>query len=323
MSRAEYPDRVQRRTLDRRYYLGALRAGARWLVNPVSEGGAKQVPRMALLATGPDILVKLERMREHPDGRRVLGDRPDLGAALTDMDALGRLPEGSFGRAFRDYMDHPDGIPGYLLAGLIYKDGFLDSFELTDEQRYVLDRNMWLHDMLHVLTGYGADLTGEALLSFFDLGYEVGLSHRTALLTPFGLGPRFLLRPSCGAARWRELMRDASERGLRARRTLPPEHVYWEELLPQPLADVRQRLGIEAFEIDTSRWLDRSALGRLAATGFGAYPRMVKQSQLARRVVESGVPYRDYLRASSGVARELRALAAEGADGATLLAALR
>jgi ubiquinone biosynthesis protein Coq4 len=314
---------VRRRTLERRDILGALRAGARWLVNPVSEGGAKQVPRMALLATGPDILVKLERMREHPDGRRVLADRPHLGAALTDMEALARLPVGSFGRAFRDYMDHPEGIPGYLLAGLIYADGFLDSFDLTDEQRYVLDRNMWLHDMLHVLTGYGADLTGEALLSFFDLGYEVGLSHRRALATPFGLGPRLLLRPSCGAKRWCELMRDASERGLGARRACPPEQVYWEELLPQPLTDVRRRLGIDAFEIDTSAWLDHDTLGRLAATGFGAYPRMVRRAQLARRVVESGIPYRDYLRAPPRVARRLRALAAEGADGATLRAALR
>ena len=314
---------MRKRTLERRDILGALRAGARWLVNPVSEGGAKQVPRMALLATGPDILEKLERMRGHPDGQRVLADRPDLGAALIDMDALGRLPVGSFGRAFRDYMDHPDGIPGYLLAGLIYTDGFLDSFDLTDEQRYVLDRNMWLHDMLHVLTGYGADLTGEALLSFFDLGYEVGLSYRMALATPFGLGPRLLLRPSCGANRWRELMHEASERGLRARRTCAPEHVYWEELLPRPLSEVRRRLGIDAFETDTSTWLERDTLGRLAATGFGAYPRMIQRAQLARRVVQSGVPYRDYLRASPRVARRLRALAAEGADGATLLAALR
>jgi len=34
-------------TLARRYPLRSLSAGARWLLNPVSEGGTKQVPREA------------------------------------------------------------------------------------------------------------------------------------------------------------------------------------------------------------------------------------------------------------------------------------
>lgn len=40
-------------TLERRNVPAALVAGARWLLNPVSVGGAKQVPRMKLFAGGP------------------------------------------------------------------------------------------------------------------------------------------------------------------------------------------------------------------------------------------------------------------------------
>jgi hypothetical protein len=67
-------------TITRRYPLRAFAAGARWLANPVSEAGAKQVPRIHLYANGPEMLAEVERMRTHPTGNRILEDRPDLAA---------------------------------------------------------------------------------------------------------------------------------------------------------------------------------------------------------------------------------------------------
>jgi ubiquinone biosynthesis protein COQ4 len=312
---------MTKRTLAKRDIPGALLAGARWLVNPVSEGGAKQVPRIKLLAGGPDILGDIERMRAHPSGKRVLDERPDLAAALSDSATLQGMPAGSLGRTFYEAMEIPGGVPGYLLAALIYKDGFFDSFEMSDDARFYIERSRWLHDLFHVVTGYGTDLPGEGLLIYFALGYEHRLSYRAASLAPLGIGPRFFIRPSCGQRQWRKLLRDAHARGLAANRVCPPVCVPWEELLPRPLDEVREELGIVPFLEDTSRWLDHSWFGRQAASGFGTYPKSAQRAQLARIVVAAGVDYRDLYRASDEKARELLRLAADGASPQAIRAA--
>jgi len=305
-------------TITRRYRLRALAAGARWLANPVSEGGAKQVPRMLLYATGPEMLAEVEQMRTHPTGKRILADRPDLAATLTNPSALATMPPGSLGRAFHDSMNVPGGIPGYMLAGLIYRDGFFDRYEMPDAARYAIERTRWLHDLFHVLTGYGTDLAGEGLLIFFQIAYREKTRFSRAALSPQGLGPLLFLRPHVGQRRWRELLRGAHSRGAAAREQQPPMYVYWEELLPRPLAEVRKELAIIPFEEDTSDWLSQSRLGQSAAKGFGAYTREAEQAQLARRIVEAGVDFRDLMRATPEHAGSLRRLVAAGADDAAI-----
>jgi ubiquinone biosynthesis protein Coq4 len=307
-----------RPSLAKRYPLRALAAGARWLMNPVSEGGAKQVPRMLLYATGVETFAAVQQMRTHPTGRRVLADRPDLSAVLSSPSVLAAMPAGSLGRAFHESVNIPGGVPGYLLAGLIYRDGFFDRYEMPDDARYVIERSRWLHDLFHVLTGYGTDLAGEGLLIYFDLGYRQSVSYSVAAMTPMGLGPGIFLRPHVGRRRWRDLLREAHARGRAAQETMPATYVYWEELLPRPLDEVRAELGIVPFAEDTRDWLSKSPLGRRAASGFGAYARQAEQAQLARRIVESGVDVRDLMRLPPARAAELRRLVAEGADQATV-----
>lgn len=312
---------MTQRRLEERDIPGALRAGARWLVNPVSEGGAKQVPRIKLLAGGPELLREVERMRAHPTGKRLLAERSDLGAALSSSVTLKAMPAGSLGRTFYEAMEIPGGVPGYLLAALIYKDGFFDSFDMSEDARYFIERTRWLHDLFHIVSGYGTDLPGEGLLIYFSLGYEHRLPYWAAALAPLGIGPRVFIRPSCGQRRWRALLREAHARGLAASRVCPPAFVPWEELLPRPLGEVREALGIVPFLEDTSRWLDHSWFGRQAAVGFGAYPKEAKRAQLARRVVEAGVDYRDLYRASDDKARVLFDLAAASATDEEIRAA--
>lgn len=310
-----------KRTLEKRDIPGALLAGARWLANPVSEDGAKQVPRIKLLAAGPEILGDIERMRTHPTGKRILDERPDLGAALSDAATLKAMPAGSLGRRFYQAMETPGGVPGFLLAALIYKDGFFDSFEIGDEAQYYIERSRWLHDLFHLVTGYGTDLPGEGLLIYFALGYEHRLPYWAASLAPLGIGPRFFIRPSGGQRHWRALLREAHARGLAANRVCPPQCVPWEEMLPRPLDEVRAKLGVVPFLEDTSRWLDHSWFGRQAATGFGAYPKSAKRAQLALAIVKAGVDYRDLYRASDEKARALFRLAAENAPAQEIRAA--
>jgi ubiquinone biosynthesis protein Coq4 len=309
---------MTRRTLEQRDYLGALVAGARWLINPVSEGGAKQVPRIKMLAGGPEILADVERMRAHPSGQRLLAERPDLGAALSDAAALKAMPARSLGRAFFEAMDNPYGVPGYLLAGLIYRDGFFDSFEMSADAHYYLERARWLHDLFHIVSGYAPNLAGEGLLIYFQHAYLYGIAFDKLARSPFGLGPRFFIRANCGTKRWRELLRKAHADGLAAHAVCPAIFVPWEELLPQPLEAVRAQLGITPFLEDTSRWLDHSWLGKQAADGFGAQSRGVSKTQLAVRVIEAGVDYRDFNRMSRKSAQFLMDLAAGGAADADI-----
>lgn len=301
-------------TITRRYPLRALAASARWLANPVSEGGAKQVPRVILYSSGPQLLAAVERMRTHPTGKRVLADRPDLAATLSNPSALATMPHGSLGHAFYDCVNVPGGIPGYMLAGLIYRDGFFDSYVMPEEVRYAIERTRWLHDLYHVLTGYGTDLAGEGLLIYFQIAYNQAKPFSHTALSLQGFGPLLFLRPHVGQRRWRALLREAHARGMAAQQQLPPMYAYWEELLPRPLAEVREELGIVPFEEDTSDWLSKSWLGRSAATGFGAYTREAEQAQLARRVVEAGVDFRSLMRAAPEHAAALRRLVADGAD---------
>ena len=309
---------MTRRTLEKRDIPAALLAGFRWLRNPVSQGGAKQVPRIQMLARGPEILADVERMRAHPTGKRLLVERPDLGVFLSNSAALKAMPEASLGRTFYDAMDNPVGVPGYLLAGLIYKDGFFDSFDMSDDAKFYLERIRWLHDLFHVVSGYATDLAGEGMLIYFQQAYLYGLNFNALARSPFGIGPRYFLRPDCGKVRWQEYLRDANSRGLNAYNVCPAVFAPWEELLPQPLSDVRHQLGIVPFVEDSSRWLDKSELGKRASTGFGAQSVEAKQAQLARKVVEAGVDYRDLYRFSDEKARSLHLLAANGATDAQI-----
>ncbi len=312
---------MQRRTLEKRYIPAALLAGYRWLRNPVSQGGAKQVPRIQMLAKGPEILAAVEHMRVHPTGRILLAERPDLGGVLSNTAALKAMPAGSLGRLFFEGMDNPTGVPGYLLAGLIYKDGFFDSFDMSDDARFYLERIRWLHDLFHVISGHGTDLSGEGLLIYFQHAYLYGLSFNSLARSPFGIGPSYFIRPACGQKRWRELLQEAHARGLAAYHMCPAVFAPWEEMLPKPIDEVRAQLGIVPFREDTSRWLDKSEFGQKAAGGFGAQSRQAKNAQLARKVVEAGVDYRDLYRLNDDKAQSLFALAEGGASDEQIRAA--
>ena len=197
----------------------AARDGVIWLSGPVSERGASRAFRLSLNMGGRRVHERRLAMREHPIGRRLLDERPDLCAALNDMRALAAMPEDSLGRAFHTFMDHPETIPGYMLSGLIYKDDWFDSVPMDEELRWAFERWIQTHDLMHVVSGYGADLAGEGLNIYFSGGYNLAISWRATFWSPFGLAPR-LMRPSIGRPRWLGYLREAWERGNAARRRI-------------------------------------------------------------------------------------------------------
>jgi len=179
-----------------------------------------------------------QRLLSHPDGRRLLASRPRLLEALADRSALARMPEGSFGRAYLDFAR----ARGFEPAGLLEARANAEAqkSELDPIREWFFDRTNLMHDLWHVITGYGTDEAGESALLAFTLA-QIPTRGMAVLVVAAGVVGRKDLRLS-----WPRYLHRAWVRGRRAEllTTVP-----WEDLLPRPLEEVRLRLRIEPARV--------------------------------------------------------------------------
>lgn len=188
-------------------------------------------------ALDPDLMQRgLQQMLSHPEGRRIFRERPCLLDRLADREALERLPARSFGRAYLAHVERW-GLEPAKLVGLGRR--YAAEIHGGDDVRWYGDRSELTHDLLHVLTGYGADSLGETALLWFSHGLVGGRAN--ALLM---VGAALRMRSEAGRG-WARYLWRARRRGRRAGcvAALP-----WEDLLAQPLADVRRAAGVEPPE---------------------------------------------------------------------------
>ena len=180
-----------------------------------------------------------QRFVASPGGRALLASRPSLVAALSDCDALARLPAGSFGRAYLAYLEGNGFAPDGLLVVQSRVQAHWERAEgippLDPLRAWFRDRTLVAHDLFHVLTDYGTDELGEATLLAFSLAQLGGRGQ--ALLT---LGAALEVWRTLG---WRWLAYDyrAWRRGRCARWLV---ELPFEELLPLPLDTVRRLAGV-------------------------------------------------------------------------------
>ena len=175
-----------------------------------------------------------DRFESTPEGRALLAERPDIVSRLADRDALARLPEGTVGRAYLDFVTRENisaqGIRDAALAGHEVSGAPL----LPPPLDWISDRMRDTHDLWHVVTGFSGDVLGEvALLSFT---FAQVMNPAVAVILGVAM---WKLREVPGT---RGLMRTWYERGKHAA-WLPA--VAWEALLDRPLDEVRRELGIE------------------------------------------------------------------------------
>jgi ubiquinone biosynthesis protein COQ4 len=185
-----------------------------------------------------------QRLTRDPRGRALLVERPDLLAKLSDRESLAALPEGSLGRACLEYLERYGFDPTHLIE---LQHRVADRWEaeegappLDDMRSWYRDRALLLHDVFHVLTGYGADQLGEATLLGFTQGQLGGRVNR--LLT---IGASFEVMQAMGT-RWLPYVFCAWRRG---RRAVALHALRFEELMPRPLDEVRRLARIEAPEL--------------------------------------------------------------------------
>jgi ubiquinone biosynthesis protein COQ4 len=178
-----------------------------------------------------------ETFRGDPEGRRLLAERPSLLATLMNRDALRALPVGSFGRAYVEFMHaanlRADGL-AEAEAIVVERNGLRPTLDADHD--FFANRSRDMHDLWHVLTGYGMDEAGEAALLAFNLGQVPSLG--IALI----VGASTVVGPNDLRGSWPRYLFRAGRRG---RRAVPLMLVPYERLLPQPLEAVRRLLRIQ------------------------------------------------------------------------------
>jgi ubiquinone biosynthesis protein COQ4 len=161
-------------------------------------------------------------------GRALLGRKPDIVPLLTDRAALRAMPEGSLAHAYLAFVESE----GISAEGI--KEAFTVGVQDEPKDGYEWQRARLrdTHDLWHALTGYRGDVLGELALLAFMLAQHWHPGIALVIAAAFGKG-------LTGESGW--LIAEGYVRGKRAA-WLPSQP--WEELLPLPVAELRERLHV-------------------------------------------------------------------------------
>lgn len=108
-----------------------------------------------------------------PTGQRLMAEEPYLPDLLDDHRTLEKLPAGSVGRAYVDFMKSE----GLSAAGLVAEEEKMGRRKFDDQLQWYGNRLRDTHDLLHVLTGYGRDALGEQCVLGFTYGQNRNLGN--------------------------------------------------------------------------------------------------------------------------------------------------
>lgn len=107
---------------------------------------------------------QLARFRKTEIGRQILAERRSLLACLTDRERLKALPNGTLGRTYYEFMAQEN----LSAEGLVEASKIRDTQAPADEVTLFRERGREMHDLLHLVTGYGRDPVGEACVVAFS-----------------------------------------------------------------------------------------------------------------------------------------------------------
>jgi ubiquinone biosynthesis protein COQ4 len=201
----------------------ALGALAKVMANP---DRTDQVLEFGMYANAGTMKSRVHRFYDDPRGRLLYEQRRTLDSTTVDLDALGRLPEGTLGRAYADFM-RSRGITPEIFDGT--------PAEVADPRiAYAIQRIRQTHDLWHVVTGYETDPLGEIVLQAFMFAQVRAPS--SGLLAVAGTLRGLRARPG--------LPREVIAGYRRGRRAEPMPMFLWEDHWETPLATVRELLGI-------------------------------------------------------------------------------
>jgi len=170
------------------------------------------------------------RLLETPYGGRLAYERKEFAERLMDDAWLDSLPAGSVGAAYREFV-RAENLSAEGLA-MVSRQG-LAEIEERHPYAWMGRRTRDVHDIWHILSGYGRDALGEACLVAFSYAQTKGLGWA---LIAFGAISR-----SPGTYPYRKAIWQGYLRGRRAKWLLGEDY---ESLMAEPLDAARRRLGI-------------------------------------------------------------------------------
>ena len=170
------------------------------------------------------------RFQASASGAALLHARPSLRAAVGE--GLAALPAGTLGRAYHDFMAaHGFSVEGMAELGLAG-----GTRPMSRDERWFTERMNTLHDVRHVVAGYGQEPLGELCLLAFRYA-QTGHPGMAFFAVVWGL-------KIARAQRGQPVVAAVLEGYRRGRRAVWMDDLDWEEMLHQPLAEIRARLGL-------------------------------------------------------------------------------
>src|SRR5665213_695367 len=209
----------------------AFRAFQRLMAN---KEDTSQVFAIMHALNGEATKVDYIRLLATPDGGKIAYQRMELSERLMDDAWRSSFPPGSVGEAYHNYLETEHLSPGGLIDES-HKGVPPEELDQSHPYAWYFRRVRDVHDIWHVLTGYGRDALGEMCLVAFSFQETHGLGW--ALIA----GGGFLRAHGPAAGKARRAILEARRRGKRAA-WLPGED--YEKMLFEPLEDARHRLGI-------------------------------------------------------------------------------
>jgi ubiquinone biosynthesis protein COQ4 len=181
---------------------------------------------------GKTTLRLLARFRRTETGRAVLAEQRRLLDRLVDRRALAALPAGTLGRAYYDFMAEE-----HLSAEGLVEASRVTPLPAATDMALFRERTREMHDLLHVITGYGREPLGESCV----IAFSFAQTGQKGFAVIAAVSAHRIARARPGFAVRRAVF-EAYRRGRRAGWLIGAD---WENLLAQPLMQVRAQFGVE------------------------------------------------------------------------------
>lgn len=192
-----------------------------------------QVFEIMRALTGGSTWKGYERLIHEPLGGEIAYARPELARVFSDKAWLAQFGPGTVGAAYRAFMEDEDlSAEGLAMQSRVSEPHIDDAHVITWYARRLRD----IHDVWHVLTGYGRDALGEACVVAFSYSQTGNLGFGFIALG----AAREVRREAPGLGAWPAVM-EAFRNGKTAS-WLPAQN--YEALFGEQLEDVRTRLNI-------------------------------------------------------------------------------
>ncbi len=184
---------------------------------------------------GGSLARAVERLAAIPEGRELLARKPDILPLLNDRSALRAMPEGSVGRAYLRFVEARDLSADGLVAA---SEEAPRGREKSPDERWLANRLRDIHDLQHVLCGYGPDELGELCL----LAFMAAQTPNRGISFIIFMGRR-QFRRAAPQISIDDCVAEGRHIGETARWFAT---VNWEQRIAEPLAQLRAELGVVA-----------------------------------------------------------------------------